>query len=435
MSVFERLESEVRSYARTFPQTFDQAQGSRLTTSEGEVYLDFLAGAGALNYGHNPEPMKKALLAYLERGAIVHGLDLQTEAKAAFLEGFERYILAPRNLSYRLQFCGPTGTNAVEAALKLARKATGRSTVLAFTNGFHGMTLGALAATGNVHHRSVYEPLLQGVQHVPFDGYYGPEIDTLALLERQLSDPSSGLAKPAAVLVETVQGEGGVRPARLSWLQGLSELCERHDILLIVDDIQAGCGRTGTFFSFEAAGIKPAMVTLSKSLSGFGLPFALVLVDPALDVWNPGEHNGTFRGHNLAFVTALAALEAYWKDDRFAQQVRRKGEYALRRLDGMARRAPEALSVRGRGLFLGLVCEGEALASEIRAQAFQRGLMVETCGPEDEVVKCLPPLTIDEGDLKRGFDLLEKAVTAALARVPREAAPASAPQRRAGGMA
>src|SRR5690606_1804792 len=280
---------------------FSRAAGSYLYDEQGRGYLDFLAGAGSLNYGHNHPVLRAALIDYIERQGVAHSLDLHTTAKASFLESLENVVLRPRGLPYLAQFTGPTGANAVEAAVKLARKYTSRRGVVAFTNGFHGVTLGALALTGNSHHRGGAGVELNGAIRMPYEGYLGENVDTLEYFEKTLGDPSSGVDLPAAVIVETVQGEGGLNTASAAWLRRLQTLCRKHGMLLIVDDIQAGCGRTGRFFSFEEAGITPDIVTLSKSLSGMGLPFAITLLRRELDVWKPGEHNGTFRGNNHAF--------------------------------------------------------------------------------------------------------------------------------------
>ena len=304
LAIYERMESEVRSYSRSMPRQFGRAEGVWMHDDRGGRYLDFLSGCASLNYGHNHPVLKSALLDYIAGDGITHSLDMHTEAKAAFLDALETLILQPRKLDYRAMFTGPTGTNAVEAALKLARKITGRQQVIAFTNGFHGMTLGALACTGNAGKRGGAGVPLNHVSHSPYDGYYGPDIDTAELLEQRLADPSSGLDAPAAILVETVQGEGGLNAASPQWLKRIAAIARKHGALLIVDDIQAGCGRTGDFFSFDEAGIVPDIVTMAKSLSGMGLPFALTLFRPELDQWAPGEHNGTFRGNNHAFVTA-----------------------------------------------------------------------------------------------------------------------------------
>jgi diaminobutyrate-2-oxoglutarate transaminase len=253
-------------------------------------------------------------------------LDLHTEAKADFLEALLDLILAPRGLDHVVQFTGPTGTNAVEAALKIARKTTGRTNVISFTNGYHGMSLGALSATGSSFHRRGAGIPLWGTSVMPYDGYLGRRVDTTDYLERVLDDPSSGVDQPAAVIVECVQGEGGLQVASAAWLRKLAAICRARGIVLIVDDIQAGCGRTGPFFSFERAGITPDIVTLSKSLSGSGMPMSIVLIRRDLDCWQPGEHNGTFRGNNLAFVTARAAIDEYWTDDVLARDTVRKGE-------------------------------------------------------------------------------------------------------------
>jgi diaminobutyrate-2-oxoglutarate transaminase len=424
--VFQAQESGVRSYARSFPSVFNRAEGAWLYDEQGKGYLDFLSGAGSLNYGHNHPHLLAALIEYISACGVAHSLDLHTFAKAEFLEKLESLILHPRGLPYVAQFTGPTGANAVEAALKLARKVTGRREVVAFTNGFHGVTLGALALTGNSHHRGSAGQGLDGVVRMPFEGYLGEGIDTLDYLEKTLSDPSSGIDHPAAVIVETVQGEGGLNVASNDWLRGLQALCRRHRMLLIVDDIQAGCGRTGTFFSFEAAGITPDIVTLSKSLSGMGLPFALTLFRRDIDVWKPGEHNGTFRGNNHAFVTATAALERFWSDDRFAREVQRKGRYLGKRLSEIAALLPGETVVKGRGMMQGIAFADPKDAARVSREAYRRGMIIETAGPHDEVVKCLCPLTISDADLERGMAIIEDSVAVVLTARRRQQAGAPA---------
>ena len=392
MKIFSEIESEVQSYARSFPRVFHKAKAELLYDNEGNEYLDFLAGAGTLNYGHNNPLFKEKLLDYIHEDGITHGLDLHTKAKGEFLEAFNEKILKPRGYEYVMQFTGPTGTNAVEAALKLARNVTGREHVIAFTNAFHGVSLGALAATGNSHHRGAAGVSLSGTYRMPYDGYMGDDVNTTAYLEKVLSDSSSGVDLPAAVIVETVQGEGGINVASFEWLRNLEAICRKHDILLIVDDIQAGCGRTGTFFSFEEAGIKPDIVTLSKSLGGYGTPFAVVLIKPELDQWRPGEHNGTFRGNNFAFVTAKAAIDCYWSDDKFSKEVKQKGEYVAQRLEAIVEKYGEGnFTTRGRGMFQGLNCINGEIAEKITRNAFKNGLMIETSGADDQVVKFFMP--------------------------------------------
>lgn len=419
----DRLESEVRSYSRSFPVVFDRARGARLFDRSGNAYLDFLAGCSTLNYGHNHAVLKDALLDYIANDGVTHGLDLYTVAKDGFLEELQATVLAPRDLDYVVQFPGPTGANAIEAALKLARKVTGRTNVVAFTNGFHGVTLGALACTGNAHHRGGAGTALGGVTRMPYDGYLGTAVDTAEYLEQVLSDPSSGIDAPAAVIVETVQGEGGLQAASFEWLRRVAAVARRHGALLIVDDIQAGIGRTGTFFSFEPAQVKPDIVTLAKSLSGYGLPMALVLIRRDLDAWQPGEHNGTFRGNCHAFVTARAALETFWRDDRFQQAVLSKSGILGERLGAIAERyGPQTATTRGRGMMRGLDLKSGAIAGSVVKEAFERGLIIETSGPHDEVVKCLAPLTIDEADLHEGLDIIEAAVAATMADASKAAA-------------
>lgn len=411
MTIFENLESNVYSYARSFPVVFDRAEGAALYDSEGNRYIDFLAGAGTLNYGHNNPHCKKALIDYISGDGIAHGLDMHTRAKAEFLEAFQKYILEPRKMDYRLQFTGPTGTNAVEAAMKLARKVTGRQNIIAFTNGFHGVSLGAAAATGNQHHRGGCGVALGGVTRLPYDGYMGNGLDSTRLLDKMLGDASSGVDAPAAVILETVQGEGGLNVASTRWLKSLEAVCRRHGILLIIDDIQAGCGRTGTFFSFEQMGISPDIITLSKSLSAFGLPFAMVMLKPEHDQWAPGEHNGTFRGNNHAFVTAKAALETYWADDTFAKDVQRKSGILTNRLARIAALGGSGqFQPKGRGMMQGISCRNGEVAGKIVRRCFEERLVIETSGPDSEVVKILCPLAISDEDLNAGLDILERSV-------------------------
>jgi diaminobutyrate-2-oxoglutarate transaminase len=410
MEIINSLESEVRSYCRSFPTVFDTARGARLLDQSGRSYIDFFSGAGALNYGHNDPKLKQALIEYIQSDGITHGLDMATTAKEEFLEVFAECILEPRGLHYKTQFPGPTGTNAVEAALKLARKVTGREGIVSFSNAFHGMTLGSLAVTGNgFKRRGAGVPLHFG-DSLPFDGFLGDEIDTLDVLEAMIEGGSSGMAAPAGIIVETTQAEGGLNVASVAWLQRLQELCRRFGSLLIVDDIQVGIGRTGPFFSFERAGLEPDLICLSKSLSGYGLPLATVLIRPEYDVWEPGEHNGTFRGNNPAFVTATTALD-YWRDDTLQREVDAKATVLRNVLDAIVLRHPSLRStVKGIGLIQGLAFEDPTIAREMSRLAFQRGLLLETAGAEGEVAKVMPPLTIDEVAFKDGLGLFSEVV-------------------------
>lgn len=409
----ERLESEVRTYSRSFPTVFTRARGATLYDENNKEYIDFLAGAGTLNYGHNNPKLKKALLDYIMDDGLTHGLDMWSTAKREFLETLEDVILKPRGLEYTVQFCGPTGTNAIEAALRIARNVTGRTNVVSFTNAFHGVTLGALAATANSKFRHAAAMPTQGVSFMPYCGYMDGDSSSLAFLEKTLTDNSSGVDFPAAILLETVQGEGGINVASIEWLEGIDKICKKHGILLIVDDIQTGCGRTGKYFSFEHADISPDIVTTSKSLSGYGLPFAAVFMKPELDQWKPGEYNGTFRGNNLAFVTSTVAMREYWANDDLAKEVTRKGtivEYRFKQLARAFQDAGIAAEERGRGLMRGLdIIDGD-LADAVVTDCFEQGLVIETCGPDGQVVKCLCSLLITDDELNKGLDILEIAV-------------------------
>ncbi len=407
MDIFERLESNVRGYCRDWPTVFARAQGAELWDDQGRKYIDLFAGAGVLNYGHNPRAIKQRLLAYLEGDAITHSLDMMTVAKRDFLVALERYVLLPRGMNYKVQFPGPTGTNAVEAALKLARKVTGRHTVAAFTNAFHGMTLGALSVTGNRRKRQGAGVPLEHVVTLPYAGYLEGGSDSLDYFEALLQDKSSGIDKPAAVIVETIQAEGGVNTASMKWLKRLRALTARHGILLVVDDIQVGCGRTGKFFSFEDAGIEPDIVCLSKSLSGYGLPLSIVLMKPEFDVWAPGEHNGTFRGHNPAFITAAAALEIHWADDHLEKATAERAKQLGDQLNVWAKRYD--VPARGRGLIHGIELP-TGIAGRVASTAFTSGVLIETAGAQDEVLKFLPPLVIEAAQLTHALGVIDRAL-------------------------
>lgn len=410
MRIFENMESEVRGYIRSFPTIFKKAKGAILTDEQGVEYIDFFAGAGTLNYGHNNQEISDALIKYLQEDGIVHGLDMATTAKKEFIQTFQDNILAPRNLEYKLQFTGPTGTNAVETALKLARLVKGRSNVVAFTNGYHGLSQGSLAVTGNNEYRDESYISRCNATFMPFDGYFG-DWNTLEYFRKFLSDGSSGVDLPAAVIVETIQGEGGINVASASWLQELESICREYDILLIIDDIQVGNGRSGEFFSFEFAGINPDMVTLSKSIGG-GLPMALLLFKPDLDQWKPGEHTGTFRGNNLAFVASKVSLEKYWQNDDLSNAVKYKEKILKSTLEKIAKKYDEEdIEVRGRGLAYGIEFKSDkSIAGQLSEYSFKEKLIIETCGSDGQVVKFLPPLTIDEDMLKEGLNRFETAV-------------------------
>ncbi|HEY2701921.1 MAG TPA: diaminobutyrate--2-oxoglutarate transaminase [Pseudonocardiaceae bacterium] len=411
MTIFDDLESEVRSYCRSWPVVFDRAVGSHMWDEQGNEYLDFFAGAGALNYGHNNPVLKQALLDYLSRDGVTHTLDMYTVAKREFLQTFDDVVLKPRKLDYKVMFPGPTGANAVEAALKLARKVTGRESIVNFTNAFHGMTLGALSVTGNSMKRGGAGIPLVHATPMPFDNYLDGQVPDFLWLEKLLTDSGSGLNEPAAVIVETVQGEGGINVARAEWLRSLAELCRRNGMLLIVDDVQIGCGRTGPFFSFEEAGIVPDIVCMSKSIGGFGNPMAVTLFRPELDIWGQGEHNGTFRGYNPAFVTATTALKTYWQTPDLQESTLAKGQRVGEALDAIAKAVPsETISTKGRGLARGLGFESGELARKVCTAAFERGLLMETAGPNGEVAKLMPALTISDEELEAGLTIVRDAV-------------------------
>ena len=417
MNIFEQRESNVRSYCRNFPALFHRAKDSLIYSESGETYIDFLAGAGALNYGHNNDYIKQKVISYLDADGVAHGLDLYTSAKERFLSKFYEIILKPKNLDYRLQFCGATGTNAVEAALKLARKIKKRAGIFSFMGGYHGMTLGSLSITGNLEIKAGAFGTSHNVTFMPYPYGFMSSFDTIDYMESVLSDSNSGIEKPAAIIFETVQAEGGVVVAPIEWMQKLRQLCDKHDILLICDDIQVGCGRTGPFFSFERANIVPDIVVLSKSISGYGFPMSLLLIKPDLDIWEPGEHTGTFRGNQLAFVGGTAALE-YREITNLEQEVKVKESFLRDFLIDKIASMNEKIEIRGIGLIWGIDIaqwSDASFAKNITTRCFELGLIVERVGRNNTVLKILPPLTIEMSILQKGCSIIKQAFDECLA--------------------
>lgn len=410
MQVFEQWESEIRGYSRMYPTVFVSASNARQVDEAGKSYIDFFAGAGVLNFGHNNERMKRALIAFLEADGIAHSLDMATSAKRGFIEQFVSTVLEPRGLNYKLQFMGPTGTNAVEAALKLARKVTKRPTVVAFSHGFHGMTLASLACTANEYFRQAAGVPLDHVMRLPFETKPGGGIDQINEFRCALKDSSSGLEPPAAFIVETIQAEGGVNIASEAWLRAVQETAHDVGALFIVDEIQVGCGRTGSYFSFDGMNLQPDIVCLAKGIGGFGTPLAMNLVNPEHDVWSPGEHTGTFRGQGLSFVAGREAL-TYFQDDVFLCDVRRKGELMRERLDHIAQtHNGHDDIVRGKGMIQAFDVRDGDVAKKITRACFDRGLLLCPCGTGGQVIKLIPPLTIPDADLEEGLEIFAKAL-------------------------
>ncbi len=410
--IIDANESNVRSYCRAFPVVFKKAKGCYLYDEDNHEYLDFFAGAGAINYGHNNDKIKKAIIDYIDSDNIMHGLDMYTEAKALFINEFATQILKPRKLNYKIQFCGSTGTNAVEAAIKLARKNKGRHNIFTFMGAFHGMSLGALSLCSDLASRKgAFVPLNNAI-FLPYPVGCGANFDTIEYIENILNDDHSGIEKPAAIILETTQAEGGINVCPTEWLQRLAKLCHDNDILLIVDDIQVGNSRTGYFFSFERAGIVPDMVILSKSISGFGLPMSIVLLKEELDIWKPAEHNGTFRGNQLAFVGAREAIKLNIELN-LSNEVQRKGELVKQMFEENILPLDDRLSYRGIGLIWGIDFsnfEDEGLSKKVATKCFEKGLIIERAGRKDCVLKLLPPLVISDEDLIKGINIIKKAI-------------------------
>ena len=429
----EQRESNARVYPRHFPFAIAEASGSFIRDLDGNVFIDFLAGAGVLSLGHNhPELVAKVIE---QLGVLTHGLDMPTIAKDAFTDAQLSMLPEPMRDRMKIQFCGPTGANAVDAALKLCKTATGRGDVISFQGGFHGSSHAAMALTGNVSQKRTISNGMPGVHFFPFSSCsrcplaLNPETcqtNCVALLERALEDPNGGMPLPAAVIIEMVQGEGGVIPARNEFVQRVRALTRKLDIPLVVDEVQTGCGRTGTWFAFEQYDIEPDVIIASKALSGIGQPVAIVIYDKKLDVWAPGAHTGTFRGNQLAFAAGAETVRIVRRDGVLGS-VRTRGTQVTARL-ACLRRHPGVLEVRGRGLMWGIELadpgDGRSItevAGQVQARALRNGLIVELGGRDDCVVRMLPPLNVTEEVLDLALDILLDAIDASTAPVSRAA--------------
>jgi diaminobutyrate-2-oxoglutarate transaminase len=411
VKIFEQWESNVRGYCRAFPTVFKTASNARQVDEGGKSYIDFFAGAGVLNFGHNNDKMKRALIEYIESDGITHSLDMYTSAKREFISKFADTVLVPRGMNHKMQFMGPTGTNAVEAALKLARRVTARQHVVAFSHGFHGMTLGALACTANDYFRQAAGVPLDHVFRMPFETAPGGGIENLVEHELALADPSSGVTPPAAYVLEVIQAEGGVNLASKYWLHKIQQIAHANNALLIIDEIQVGCGRTGSYFSFDGMGLDPDIICLAKGIGGFGTPLAMNLIKPEHDqYWSPGEHTGTFRGQGFSFVSGKIALD-YFDNDELMVDVAAKGKLMAKCLQELADKyAEHGFKVRGKGMMQALDVVDGVAAKAMSTACFDSGLLVGPCGSGGRVLKLIPPLTIPQSDLEEGLSLLKSAV-------------------------
>lgn len=409
-NTFEKYESSVRSYCRHFPKVFTDAKGAVMIDENGEKYIDFFCGAGAVNYGHNNNYIKGKMVEYLMTDGIIHALDMYTVPKRNFIETIQTKIIEPRGYKYRIQFTGPTGTNGIEAALKLARKTTGRRNIFAFMGCFHGMTLGALSLTTEMYARNGAGATFVDCTHIPAP-YMFENLDVIEYMQKMIDDDHSGVEKPAAVVMETVQAEGGIRVFDDQFLRDVRDFCTRNDILMIVDDVQVGCCRTGNFFSFERAGIQPDIVVMSKSIGGIGMPLAIVLHTEELDNWKPGEHNGTFRGNQLSFVAGAAAID-YLIENNIEEMVKHKGEIVSDFVKNKILPLDSRLEYRGIGLIHGIDFGkiDASLSEKVIEICFENNLICECAGREGAVVKIMPPLVIEEELLLKGLGILKSAI-------------------------
>ena len=415
-------EPNAQASAGHLPIAVDRGTGSFLHDLDGNVFIDFLSGAGVLALGHSHPELVEVATAQL--GRFCHGLDLPSAAKDAFVEA--QLSMLPGRMAERtkLHFCGPTGASAVDAAITLCKAATGRGDVVSFQGGFHGTALAGTALSGLVADKAPIRNGLPGVHFFPFSNCSdcplglardGCDTNCATFIERSLRDPNGGIARPAAVLLELVQAEGGVIPADPEFVRRVRELTRELDIPLVVDEVQTGCGRTGTWFAFEQYGIEPDVIIASKALSGIGQPVALIMYDQRLDVWAPGAHTGTFRGNQVAFAAGTRTVEIIRRDDVLGNV--RAREAQIDRQLAVLRGHPWVRGVRGRGLMWGVELahpstgrRPSAQAERVRAQALRQGLIVELGGRDDCVLRMLPPLNVTADVVDTACRILVDAV-------------------------
>lgn len=431
------MESNVRSYPRKLPLAIAKAQGCWVTDVEGNEYLDCLAGAGTLALGHNHPTIIKSIQDTLASGLPLHTLDITTPLKDAFSEALLAYFPGGKD-EYRLQFCGPTGADATEAAVKLAKTFTGRGNVISFSGGYHGMTQGSLALTGNLGAKNAVPNLMPGVQFLPYPHEYrcplglGGEAGVDALtyyFENFIEDVESGVVKPAAVILEAIQGEGGVVVGPTKWLRKIREVTEKHGILMIADEVQAGFCRSGKMFAFQHAGIEPDIVVMSKAVGG-SLPLAVLAIKKKFDAWQPAGHTGTFRGNQLAMATGYASLRIMREQD-LAGNAQARGDFIRSELNRLAQEFPCIGNVRGRGLMIGIEIVDErrpadrmgslpadaVLAAEIQKACFNNKLLLERGGRNGTVVRLLAPLIITQQECEELIKRFRQSVADALESV------------------
>lgn len=425
------FESSARSYPRKFPFALKKAKGVTLEDVEGNKYIDFLCGAGTLALGHNDDEVNQSMVDLIQSGSPLHTLDLTTPTKDEFIETIHSILPFDMAKDVKIQFCSPSGTDATDAAIKLCKIATKRSTVIAFSGGYHGMGHGAMAVTGNCYAKSQVPNLMPGVQFMPYPYSYrcpmglGGEAGTKACasyFERLLKDPESGVSKPACVIIEPIQGEGGVIPAPVEFLQAIRRVTAELDIPLICDEIQCGMGRSGRVFAFEYANIVPDVILASKAIGGTQ-PMSVVIYNKKLDVWGPGSHAGTFRGNQLAMAAGTVVMKRISKPE-FLADVVRKGELFKNRLLSLQKECPIIGDVRGKGLMLGIEfvdpngekdlmghpLESGTICARVQKECFEHRLVMEKGGRYGSVMRCLTALNISDEDLLKGIEIFEKVV-------------------------
>lgn len=425
-----QFESNVRSYPRKLPFAIQSASGVWITDVEGNKYIDCLSGAGTLALGHNHPVVTESIKQLLDSNLPMHTLDITTPLKDKFSE-FMYTLLATSRDEYCLQFCGPTGADAVEAAIKLAKQVTGRSGIVSFSGGYHGMTHGALAVTGNLAPKQGIEGLMSSVQFLPYPNAYRCAFGLsseqsvsahITYFENFLKDVESGVVKPAAVILEVIQGEGGVNPAPIEWLKQVRRVTKELDVLLIIDEVQTGFCRTGRWFAYQYADIDPDMIVMSKAIGG-GLPLAVLGIKKQYDAWQAGNHSGTFRGNQLAMATGLATLE-YLKENDMATYVSEIGAWFMSELKTLQQRYPRIGHIRGRGLMIGMEIidpklskqtdgshpADSAVAANIQQACFKHGLVIEKGGRGGTVLRLLPPLNVTKDELRQVLEKLDSAL-------------------------
>jgi len=423
LALQQELEGSIVSYPVGLPIAIKKAKGAIIEDVDGNRFIDFFSGAGVLNVGHcNPDVLRRVSA---QQEDLIHMLDFPTENKINFIQKILSYLPEAVRKDYKVSFCGPTGSDAVEAAVKLAKHKTGRSSIVSFYGSYHGMTSGALALTSNIRFRENMSSLMPGVHFIPYSYCYrcnynkaakSCQFDCSDHLAAILENQHSGIPKPAAVILEPIQGEGGTIVPKDGYLDRIIEIAHRNDVLVIFDEVQCGFFRTGKFIESLNINTMPDIITMSKGLGGIGFPISAIIYKKSIESWGPGDHIGTFRGNQVSIAAGTAALD-FVADNDIENHTVSMGAYLMTLLNDLASENPYIGDVRGKGLFIGIeyVMDKRSkkpfpeMVKQLKKKCFENGLLFETGGHFNNVIRFLPPLIINKEIIDNAMQIFKNA--------------------------